>query len=114
MEQREERPNVAILGLGKMGQALAGRLLDQGWSVLIWNRSPRDFSALESRGAIRLNSFEDLWDRTAIVITFVADDDALANVTFEDGGILHSGASGRVLIDMSTVSPRISTEIATR
>ena len=112
MEQSEERSPVAILGMGKMGQALAGRLLDQGWSVLIWNRSPKDYSALEARGAVRLNDFHDLWDRANIVITFLADDDALAGVCLGDGGVLRSGSDGRVLIDMSTVSPRISSEIA--
>jgi 3-hydroxyisobutyrate dehydrogenase-like beta-hydroxyacid dehydrogenase len=98
--------------MGKMGQALAGRLLDQGWPVLIWNRSPRDFSALETRGAVRLNSLENVWDHAPVVITFLSNDEALASVSFEDGGILRSGASDRVLIDMSTVSPRISSEIA--
>jgi 3-hydroxyisobutyrate dehydrogenase-like beta-hydroxyacid dehydrogenase len=110
----EKRPHVAILGMGKMGQALAGRLLDQGWPILIWNRSPKDFSALEDRGAVRLHNFDDLWDRARIVVTFLANDDALASVCFEDGGVLRSGASDRVLVDMSTVSPRISTEIAAR
>jgi len=114
MDRNEERPNVAVLGMGKMGQALAGRLLDQGWSVSIWNRTSKDFSHLEDRGAVRLTSFEDLWDRASIVITFLANDDALASVCFEDGGVLQSGASDRILIDMSTVSPRISSEISAR
>jgi 3-hydroxyisobutyrate dehydrogenase-like beta-hydroxyacid dehydrogenase len=114
MDHNEERPNVAVLGMGKMGLALAGRLLDQGWSVLFWNRTPKDFSQLEDRGAVRLDSFDDLWDRASIVITFLANDDALASVCFEDGGVLQSGSSERVLIDMSTVSPRISSEIAAR
>jgi 3-hydroxyisobutyrate dehydrogenase-like beta-hydroxyacid dehydrogenase len=114
MEHGEDRPTIAVLGMGKMGQALAGRLLDQGWNIVIWNRSPKDLSQLESRGAVRLNSFEDLWDRAAIVITFLANDDALASVCFEDGGVLQSGASDRILIDMSTVSPRISSEISAR
>jgi 3-hydroxyisobutyrate dehydrogenase-like beta-hydroxyacid dehydrogenase len=60
MDNNEERPSIAVLGMGKMGQALAGRLLDQGWSVLIWNRTSKDFSVLEDRGAVRLTSFEEL------------------------------------------------------
>lgn len=100
--------------MGKMGQALAGRLLDQGWSIFIWNRSPKDFSNLEARGAVRLTSLGDLWDRASVVVTFLANDDALASVCFEDGGVLQTGASDRVLIDMSTVSPRISSEISAR
>jgi len=114
MAHSEDRRTIAVLGMGKMGQALAGRLLDQGWGVIIWNRSPKDFSDLESRGALLLNSLDDLWDRASIVITFLANDDALAGVCFEDGGVLQSGASDRVLIDMSTVSPRISSEISAR
>lgn len=100
--------------MGKMGQALVGRLLDQDWTVSVWNRTPKDLSHLEARGATVLASLEELWDRASIVITFLANDDALASVSFEDGGVLRSGASDRVLIDMSTVSPRLSAEIAAR
>jgi 3-hydroxyisobutyrate dehydrogenase-like beta-hydroxyacid dehydrogenase len=114
MAPSEDRRTIAVLGMGKMGQALAGRLLDQGWAVIIWNRSPKDLSDLESRGAVRLTELDDLWDRASIVITFLANDDALASVCFDDGGVLQSGASDRVLIDMSTVSPRISSEISAR
>jgi 3-hydroxyisobutyrate dehydrogenase-like beta-hydroxyacid dehydrogenase len=98
--------------MGKMGQALAGRLLDQGWTVFIWNRSPKDVSGLESRGATPLDSLDGLWDHADVVITFLANDDALANVCFQHSGVLSSGSQPRTLIDMSTVSPRISTEIA--
>jgi 3-hydroxyisobutyrate dehydrogenase-like beta-hydroxyacid dehydrogenase len=112
MDRDHERPNVAVLGMGKMGQALAGRLLDQGWTVFIWNRSAKDFKTLEDRGAVALSSFDVLWDRVSIVITFVANDEALDSVCSEDGGVLKSGSSDRVL--MSTVSPRISSEIAAR
>jgi 3-hydroxyisobutyrate dehydrogenase-like beta-hydroxyacid dehydrogenase len=114
LDRSDDRPFVAVLGMGKMGRALAGRLLDQGWSVFIWNRSPKDFGELESRGAVRLNSLETLWDEASVVITFLANDDALANVCFDDGGVLCSGSRHRTLIDMSTVSPRISARIASR
>jgi 3-hydroxyisobutyrate dehydrogenase-like beta-hydroxyacid dehydrogenase len=114
MDRQEHRPVIAVLGMGKMGQALAGRLLDQGWPILIWNRSPKDVAHHEARGAVVLNSFDDLWDRASIVITFLANDDALSSVCLDEGGVLQSGSSNRVLIDMSTVSPRVSTEIAAR
>lgn len=114
MEPSEDRRPIAVLGMGKMGQALAGRLLDHGRAVLLWNRSVKDVSLLESRGAVRLEALEDLWDRSPIAITFLANDDALASVCFGDGGVLRSGATDRVLIDMSTVSPRISSEISDR
>lgn len=110
----DDRPTLAVLGLGKMGRALAGRLLDQGWTVAVWNRSPIDITDLESRGAIRLLPLETLWNVANVAITFLANDDALATVCLRDDGVLCSGANQRTLIDMSTVSPRISAEIAAR
>lgn len=112
MDHSDARSSVAVLGMGKMGQALAGRLLDQGWPVFIWNRSPKSLGELELRGAVRLNSLDTLWGDASVVITFLANDDALANVCFDDGGVLCPGSRDRILIDMSTVSPRISAEIA--
>jgi 3-hydroxyisobutyrate dehydrogenase-like beta-hydroxyacid dehydrogenase len=112
VDQSEDRSPVAVLGMGKMGRALAGRLLDQGWPVYIWNRSTIDLADLESRGAVRLNSLEALWNNASVVITFLANDEALANVCFNDECVLCQGSRGRTLIDMSTVSPRISAEIA--
>jgi 3-hydroxyisobutyrate dehydrogenase-like beta-hydroxyacid dehydrogenase len=113
MDQREARSQIAVLGMGKMGQALAGRLLDQSWPVLIWNRSPKDLSHLETRGAVRLISLDDVWEHAPIVVTFLANDDALSSVCFDDG-IFRTGSGDRTLIDMSTVSPRISTAPAPR
>ena len=110
----KERPRVAVLGMGKMGQSLAGRLLDKERSVVIWNRSPKDVSALEARGALRLDALATVWEHAGIVITFLANDDALANVCLDHGGVLSSGSPRGILIDMSTVSPRISTEVAAR
>ncbi len=112
--QRVDRPVIAILGMGKMGQALANRLLDEGWSLRLWNRSTRDLTHFESRGAVLLHELGTVWEHAQIVITFLENDDALAGVCLGEGGLLRPGSDGRVLIDMSTVSPNISREIATR
>ena len=100
--------------MGKMGQALAGRLLDQGWSVVIWNRSPRDVAALQARGALRLEALATVWEHAGVVITFLANDDALASVCLDDDGVLSSGSPHGILIDMSTVSPRVSKEVGAK
>jgi 3-hydroxyisobutyrate dehydrogenase-like beta-hydroxyacid dehydrogenase len=112
--QQGERPTIAVLGMGKMGQALAGRLLDQGWPLRLWNRSARDLAHLASRGAVLHDSLSSVWDHAQVVITFLENDDALAGVCLGDGGLLQLGADGRVLIDMSTVSPTISRDVAVR
>ncbi len=112
--QQSVRPTIAVLGMGKMGQALAGRLLDQGWPLRLWNRSPRDLAHLEARGAVLHDALSSVWDHARVVITFLENDEALAGVCLGDGRLLQLGADGRVLIDMSTVSPTISRDIAVR
>lgn len=109
-----ERPTIAVLGMGKMGQALAGRLLDQGWSIRLWNRSPRDLTKFESRGAVLHDELVDVWAHAQVVITFLENDDALASVCLGNNGVLQSGPDDRVLIDMSTVSPTVSRALASR
>jgi 3-hydroxyisobutyrate dehydrogenase-like beta-hydroxyacid dehydrogenase len=100
--------------MGKMGRALAGRLLDQGWSVVIWNRSPKDVTTLQARGALRLEALATVWEHADVVITFLANDDALASVCLDHDGVFSSGSPHGILIDMSTVSPRISRDVAAR
>ena len=106
------RPRVAVLGMGNMGQALAARLLAQGYDVSVWNRSARDLSALTELGARSLASLVGLWGIADVVITFVADDNALRAVCLGPGGILIQSDNQGLLIDMSTVSPTASEEIS--
>jgi 3-hydroxyisobutyrate dehydrogenase-like beta-hydroxyacid dehydrogenase len=107
------RPCVAVLGMGNMGRALAQRLLAANYQISIWNRSPRDLSLLVDEGAEVLASLVDVWDVAQVVITFVANDDALRDVCLGSSGILNSPVADRLFIDMSTVSPDVSREIAT-
>jgi 3-hydroxyisobutyrate dehydrogenase-like beta-hydroxyacid dehydrogenase len=107
-----ERPAIAVLGMGNMGRALAQRLLAAHYEVSIWNRSPRDLSLLLDEGAQVLTSLGDVWDNADVAITFVANDDALGDVCLGASGILRSPVEGRLFVDMSTVSPDISRDIA--
>jgi 3-hydroxyisobutyrate dehydrogenase len=112
MGKPEPRKPVAVLGMGKMGRALAGRLLECGWPTFLWNRTASGVAELEARGAIRLESLDQLWDRADVAISFLANDAALAEVCLGESGILVAGAEGRLLIDMSTVSPSVSHRIS--
>jgi len=113
MTATKVRPAIAVLGMGNMGRALAQRLLAANYAVSIWNRSPRDLSLLVDEGARVLTSLADVWDVAEVAITFVANDDALREVCLGPIGILRSQIGGRLFIDMSTVSPEVSREIAT-
>lgn len=112
MDSIDDDAKVAVLGMGNMGRALATRLLGQGLSVAIWNRSPRDVSALLELGASSLGSLESVWEMADVVISFLSDDDALRNVCLGPTGILGRTLDRGLLVDMSTVSPKASEEIA--
>jgi 3-hydroxyisobutyrate dehydrogenase-like beta-hydroxyacid dehydrogenase len=101
---------LALAGLGNMGGAIGERLLDAGYPLTVWNRSPEKTVALSERGATRAERPEDLLgDCADILLTMLADDDALRAVAVP---ALQGARRGTILIDLSTVSPEASTEIA--
>ncbi|WP_343713068.1 NAD(P)-dependent oxidoreductase [Inquilinus sp.] len=106
-----EKTRIGVVGLGSMGAAMAGRLLDQGWPVVVWNRSPAAEEPLLARGAVRAATPGEA-AATGIVLSMVADDAALKSVTTGDAGILSGLPQGGVHVSMSTVSPAIAADLA--
>jgi 3-hydroxyisobutyrate dehydrogenase-like beta-hydroxyacid dehydrogenase len=103
---------VCVLGLGRMGVAIAERLLSAGHEVAVWNRTPGRADELIARGATE-TSLAEAWSRADICLTMLADSNALVNVTLGPGGLLSDdNRAGRLLIDMSTVSAESSAEVA--
>ena len=107
-----DRPSVAWLGLGRMGSVMAGRLLDAGFEVGVWNRTPGKDEALVERGAARLGSLADAGGYD-VAYSMVLDDAALARLHDPRDGVL-SGGTGRLAtwIDGSTVSPSAAGQAA--
>jgi 3-hydroxyisobutyrate dehydrogenase len=103
---------VAVLGLGKMGGPIARRLLGAGHAVSVWNRTAGRAAALAEAGAQVLSSPRKAWEAVDIAVTMVLDDAALLEVTAGPDGLLTAGGQGRVLVDMSTVSPNASRTVA--
>jgi 3-hydroxyisobutyrate dehydrogenase len=103
---------VAVLGLGKMGEAIARRLLDAGHDLAVWNRTAGRAAGLVDAGAQALSAPREAWATADICVTMVLDDAALLEVTTGTDGVLTSGGEGRALVDMSTVSPGASRRVA--
>jgi 3-hydroxyisobutyrate dehydrogenase-like beta-hydroxyacid dehydrogenase len=104
--------DVAIVGLGRMGRALAVRLLDQGHAVTVWNRSPGPAGELEALGARVADGLADAWTGADTAITFLADDGAVAAVCLGDDGLLAAAPPDALLIEMSTISAGASARVA--
>jgi 3-hydroxyisobutyrate dehydrogenase-like beta-hydroxyacid dehydrogenase len=100
---------VGLIGLGNMGTAFAERLLDAGHELVVMNRTPSKAAPLEARGAAVATSYAALTERVDVVITSLADDDALDDVA---AGLLAAAKPGTVLVDTSTVSPAASARVA--
>ena len=68
-----EQTNIALLGLGLMGSGMAGHLLDAGYPLTIWNRTPGKAQALQARGARLAKSPREAAAGAAVVISMLAD-----------------------------------------
>ncbi|MBM0126730.1 NAD(P)-dependent oxidoreductase [Pimelobacter simplex] len=111
-ELPEEPMKVCVLGLGRMGTAIAERLLEAGHEVALWNRTPGRASDLVSAGAVEVE-LQDAWQHAEVCVSMLADSDALMEVTLGSAGLLASDAGrGRLLVDMSTVSAHSSSAVA--
>jgi 3-hydroxyisobutyrate dehydrogenase-like beta-hydroxyacid dehydrogenase len=102
---------IAIIGLGRMGHALAERLLDDGHQVSAWNRTPGRAAALQERGATVLGSLDDLGEETKVVFLCLADDQSTLDVATPNGGARASWVQTLVL-NTATVAPDVITALA--
>ncbi|MDA8297072.1 MAG: NAD(P)-dependent oxidoreductase [Actinomycetota bacterium] len=103
---------VGIAGLGKMGSALARRLLSDGHEVTVWNRTRERAAPLIEAGASLAGSLGELAGGAEQLCTLLSDDDAALAVYLGPDGLIAHGREGQLLIDMSTISPAASAQIA--
>jgi len=95
---------VAFIGLGRMGHGMAGRYLDVGFTVAVWNRSKAKAEDLIARGAHWATSPEDAAIDADAVVTMVADDEASRRVWLGEDGAAANMKAGTLAIECSTVS----------
>jgi 3-hydroxyisobutyrate dehydrogenase len=99
------------VGTGRMGYALAGRLLDAGCDVAVYNRTRSKAEPLADLGAVIVDSPAGLADRD-IVFTMVARPEDFKEVVLGRSGLLSAdGSAPPVIVDSSTVSPDASAEV---
>src|SRR5215468_6068800 len=95
---------VAFIGLGRMGHGMAGRYLEAGFKVSVWNRSKAKAEDLIARGAQWATSPEDAAIDADAVVTMVADDEASQQVWLTKDGAAATMKAGTIAIECSTVS----------
>ncbi len=95
---------VAFIGLGRMGHGMAGRYLDAGFTVAVWNRSKAKAEDLIARGARWATSPSDAAVEADAVVSMVADDVASSAIWVGKDGAASSMKPGALAIECSTVS----------
>jgi 3-hydroxyisobutyrate dehydrogenase-like beta-hydroxyacid dehydrogenase len=103
---------VGFIGLGRMGHGMAGRYLDAGFSVAVWNRSKAKAEDLIARGARWASSPTDAADGADAVVTMVADDEASRAVWLGKDGAAAAMKAGSLAIECSTVSHQHALDMA--
>lgn len=104
--------NVAFLGLGRMGSAMARHVLAAGPDLRVWNRTPAKATELVAAGAVAAGSPAEAARGADVVIAMLADPDAVRDVLLGPDGVADGAAEGTLVIDASTIGPRAAGEIA--
>lgn len=105
---------IAFCGLGNMGARMAGRLLDTGHELAVWNRTAERAAALGDRGAVVASTPADAARRADVTITMLADVAAVEAVLFGENGVAAAARKGSAIIDMSTIGPHGTRSLAAR
>lgn len=103
--------NIGFIGLGKMGSATAGRLLEAGHALRVWNRSPEPARLLAERGAQIAASAEEAF-RGDVVFSMLSDDQVTRALLIDSGVVARAtpGAT-RIPINMATISVALADEL---
>jgi 3-hydroxyisobutyrate dehydrogenase len=96
---------ITLLGTGRMGSAMAERLLDQGHTLTVWNRTPGKAQTLLDRGAHWADTPAQAVANSEAVLSVLTDAKAIEQTYSGASGVLSANISGKLFIDMSTVRP---------
>lgn len=105
---------VGVAGIGRMGAAIAERLLKHGHQVTVWNRTAAKAQALMQHGATVAASPAQLADSADIILSILTDAGAIAAAYDGPGGLLSGAVKGKLFVEMSTVRPETQRALAGR
>lgn len=103
---------VGVIGLGKMGAAIAARLIECGHKVAVWNRTAGKAKPLVDAGADAADSPRDLASKADVIVSVLTDASAIEAVLDGPHGLLSAGLKGKTFVEMSTVRPASQVALA--
>ncbi|MGZ8267733.1 MAG: NAD(P)-dependent oxidoreductase [Burkholderiales bacterium] len=103
---------IGIAGTGRMGSAMAVRLIDVGHEVTVWNRSPVKTEPLAEHGARVAATPRELAEKSEVVVSVLTDAAAIGATYAGERGLLAGDVKGELFIEMSTVRPEVEERLA--
>lgn len=105
---------IGFIGLGLMGSGMSMNILKAGFPLTVWNRTVSRTEPLVKAGAKVAKSPKDVAEKSDIVIDMVTDSKDVEEVLLGPNGVINGVKPGTIVIDMSTISPIRTREIASR
>ena len=103
---------IGFIGLGTMGVGMSLNILKAGHEVCVHNRTREKEEAVAKEGAIRAESPREAAEGAEIIVTMVSDTPDVEEVILGADGVIHGATGGAVVIDMSTISPAATRQMA--
>jgi len=103
---------VGFIGLGIMGHGMVDNLMKAGFDVTVWNRTASRMDAFVAKGATPADSPKQVAELCDITIICVSDTPDVEAVILGEAGVIHGASAGDLVIDMSTINPVNTVEIA--
>ncbi len=103
---------IGFIGLGLMGKPMSKNLVEAGYPVVVHSRSKGPVKELEQFGAQVAKSSVEVAERSDTIITMLPDSPDVQQVVAGPGGVLEGAKKGLIIVDMSTISPQVSMNLA--
>ncbi|NLX71592.1 MAG: 2-hydroxy-3-oxopropionate reductase [Clostridiales bacterium] len=105
---------IGFIGLGIMGKPMAKNLLKAGYQLVVYDINKQPVRELVDAGAEEGLSSKDVAERTDIIITMLPNSPHVKEVILGENGVLEGARQGQIIIDMSSIAPLVSREIAAK
>ena len=103
---------IAWIGIGVMGESMAGHLLDAGHELFVYNRTVSKTDGLVKRGATLLKEVKDAPLNANVIFSMVGYPKDVEEVYLGENGLIKTAKEGQVFVDMTTSSPTLAKKIS--
>jgi len=110
----DDQPKLGYIGLGLMGAPMARRLVEAGYRVTVWGRTPAKLAPVVAAGAVEAPSAAAVAAESDIVFICLSDTAAVEAVVYGAEGIAVGAGPGKILVDMSSIRPEATERMAER